>query len=197
LNYSNNNSYHSHNQTFNISQYNRFSVLNTSDNSEDMPESSFAFNPSFNGSYRNNKSLFLQTASRSRDKTTSRSQKSFQKNDNNFNFYKNLLYSPNGRSPNTSNNGVGCSNYLLIEPCNEITNSPSTNFHNHKSYGNTISDNSVSNNGNSNIDIASLNSAILSLSKNIEFIYNLARSAYLTPNVTSAARFTLSNVNNK
>jgi len=57
-NNSNNNSYHSQNQTSNIPQYNRFSVLNTFNNSEDMPESSSAFNPSSNSFYRNNKPYF-------------------------------------------------------------------------------------------------------------------------------------------
>jgi len=173
------NSYQSHNQTSNIPQYNRFSILNTFNNSEDMPESSFAYSPSSNAFYRNNKPSFLHMVSRSRDKTKSHSQKSLQKNDYNFISHNNLLYSPDNRSSNMFNNGVSYSNHPLNDPCNEDINSLSLNFPSHETHGNAISNNFASNNdnNNSNINIVSLNNAILSLSKNIEFIYNLVRSA--------------------
>jgi len=48
-----------------------------------------------------------------------------------------------------------------------------------------------------NIDIVSLNNAIVSLSNNFEFICNLARSVYSSANDAIAARFTLSNANNE
>jgi len=80
-NSSNNNSYHSHNQTFNIPQYNRFSVLNTFNNSDDTPGSSSTYSPSSNGFYGNSNPLFSQMTSRPRKKTNTRSQKPSQRND--------------------------------------------------------------------------------------------------------------------
>jgi len=80
---------------------------------------------------------------------------------------------------------------------NESTNPLSSNFHNFEMLGNTFFNSPGSNNdiSNSNINIVSLNNAILSLTKNIEFIYNFVRSAYSPSSDASTARFTLPNAN--
>jgi len=67
------NSYHSHNQTFNIPLHNRFSSLNTFNSFEDTFRSSPVYSPPFNGFYINNKPLFSQMTSRPREKISIRS----------------------------------------------------------------------------------------------------------------------------
>jgi len=187
-NNSNINSYHSHNLIFNTLSYNRFSkrpVIMRIYLRVPLLLIRLLMVPT------RLINLYFHKRHRSRNKIISCSQKSLQKIDN-FNSHYNLLYSPNGRSPHMSNNGVGYNNNIFIEPRNENDNSPPTSCHNQESCCNNNSIVSVS-----NIDIVSLNNAIVSLSKNIEFICNLARSAYSSPNDALAARFTLSNVNNE
>jgi len=181
----NNSSYYSYNQSSNILHNNRFAVFNSSNNPDEPSEDVSAVNPPFNGSYRINKPTFSQTASHPHNKTITRSQKSPQKNDN-FNSHINLLYSLNGRSPNMSHNGVGYNGSSIIDSRNENTNSSSTSTQNHEMHYNTNSNNPVS-----NIDIASLNNAILLLSRNVEFICNLARTANSLSNDAPSAPLTL------
>jgi len=144
LNSSKTNNNRSDNQTSNILSYNRFSVLNSSNNIENMPENVIISNSSFNGSYRVNRLSFSQTVSRSRDKNILRSQKFPQKN-NNSNSHYNLLYSPNDRSPNMSNNGVDYinNNNTFTELGNENAYSPPTSCRNQESRYNNNSNVSV------------------------------------------------------
>jgi len=81
-----------------------------------------------------------------------------------------------------SNNGVGYSNTY-----NDF-NLPCSDSENHNNSSNSPTD---------NIDVASLNNVIASLSKNVEFICNLVRSADLSIYDDSSKQYTLSNTNNE
>jgi len=96
--------------SFNIPQHNRFSALNSINNSEDMSGNSPAYSSHSNGFNTYNKPLFAQMISHSREKTNTRSQKPPHRSDYDFNSHNQLLYSPNGRSSSTPNYGVGYNN---------------------------------------------------------------------------------------
>jgi len=188
--------YNSHNQFSNISQYNRFSVLNASNHPVDMLESSFSSNPVSLSSYKNDKPSFSQTKSRSREKTTSCPHKSPQKHDNkNFSAHKNLLLSPNGRSPNSSSNGVGYSNHSINGPPSDNTASLPLNAQNQELPHHSTSYNPTNYDDNSNFDIDSLNNAFLSLTKNMEFIFNLVHFVCSSHNGNLSIHSSFSNSN--
>jgi len=197
-NRSSNNNYHSHNQAFNIPQFNRFSAFNLLNNSEDPSGSSPAHSPPSNNFYINNKPLFSQMIIHPHEKVNIRSQKPSQRCDYDFNSHNQLLYLPNGRSLITPNNGVGYSNQPPNDRRNENPNSFPSNYQDPEKHDNAAYNNLVNNNdiNNSNINIVSLNNAILSLTKNIELINSLVRSAYLSSNASPACS-NQSNVNNK
>jgi len=195
----NNNSYYSDNQPTHL--HHRFTVLNSSNTNDETTEDISASRLSPNGFHKVKKSSFSHVTSSPNEKFVSRSHIHTHKNDK-FNSHINLLNSPNVRTPNMSSNKVGYNSNSIIDPCSEISNSPPTN-HNHEANYNRISDllpsfiselinfTSIIN----KIDLASLNNSILLLTKNVEYICNLARTAN-PPFDSSSARYPSSNNNN-
>jgi len=112
-NRSSSNSYHSHNQTFNIPLYNRFSALNMFNSFEDTSGNSPVYSPLSNDFHINNKLLFSQMTSRPCEKINIRSQKPSQRSNYDSNSHNQLLYTP-GRSSSSLINGVGYSIIILL-----------------------------------------------------------------------------------
>jgi len=185
-NHNNSNLQYLQNHSPNIPQYNRFSVLNTLGYSDDTPE----YSPSSSvlplyGSPRSNKPTFSQTITRSRDNGYLRLNKSPQKSEknninHNFSAHRKILYSPDGRSPYPTGNGIGYNTHSISNPNTECNSSPQASDNSRT----TLSQSSMYNKEYTNdytarnIDAAMLNSVFFSLSHNIECIYNMVRSIY-------------------
>jgi len=189
----------------NVPQYNRFSILDTLNNSPNTSENSPpSFNSLFQNSFKNKKQTSVQFTSYTRDNHLARLNKSPQKtgkNNNNYNSnaHKNLLYAPNGRLPNSTFNGSG---YHASE-----TSNTKPGIHDSSCSGNNnqvmlpqhlCKDNESGNVGDAfnNVNITSLNNVFSSLSHNLECIYSMILSSCSPSSVVSSSSSNLLPTNN-
>jgi len=173
------------------SQYNRFSILDSQNHSYNPLENLSPHGQSSSIPYKNKKQLSSrsvlsnQTRNNNNSSAISRSHKSPRKPEksninvnNTFNTHRKLLYSPNGRLPSTASNGAG---YCTRQEANSISESNCVSHNNGQDVQANFESHTYDNECN-NVNITSLTSAFLSLTKNMECMYHLIRSICLPNN---------------
>jgi len=153
-----------------------------------MSENSLPFSilPSQSSS-KSNRLTFSQTTTRPRVNSVSSLNKSPQKTgknniNNNFSSHRKMLYSPNGRSPYSSGNGIGYNTYPTAKSGTGINGSSHTSNNDQTTSSQSTSYDKECGYVDKNIDAATLNNIFFSLSQNIESIYNMVRSICLPHN---------------
>jgi len=181
-------------------QHNRFSFLNALNQSDNLSDNLSSHILSSNTTRKQHKQFLLRPRNQiqihnfNENENMPRSRKSpqkFVKNNINGNFsaHRELLYSPNGRLPNTVYSGNSCFAQHTVN-----TNSDnSVNYdivHTNEQNVQTSSEKHKNESESSNIDITSLNNVFLSLTKNMENMYHMIRLICL-PNNEDVSSFSL------